>query len=54
MEARQNGEDPAEAGRMAGENFAHKYGLFIFILCFILSTVGTFRDLLPVPRFSTK
>ncbi len=54
MEAGQNGEDPAEAGRTAGENFAHTYGSFIFILCFILSTVGTFRDLLPVPRFSTK
>ncbi len=54
MEAGQNGEDPAEAGRMASENFAHNYGLFIFILCFILSTIGTFRDLLPMPSISTK
>jgi Mn2+/Fe2+ NRAMP family transporter len=54
MEAGQNGEDPAEAGRTAGENFAHTYGSFIFILCFILSTVGIFKGLLPMPRISTK
>ena len=49
-EAGQNGQDPAEAGRVAGEQFAATYGLFILILCFILSAVGSFKGFLPLTK----
>ncbi len=49
-EAGQNGQDPAEAGRIAGEQFASTYGLFILILCFILSAVGSFKGFLPLTK----
>lgn len=49
-EAGQNGQDPAEAGRIAGEQFAATYGLFILILCFILSAAGSFTGFLPLTK----
>lgn len=52
VEAGLNGQDAAEAGRNAGENFARTYGLFILILCFMLSTVGSFKGYLPLTTSS--
>ncbi len=52
VEAGKNGQDAAEAGRIAGENFSRTYGLFILILCIILSTVGSFKGYLPLTTSS--